>query len=246
MVPSLKMLPTSTPRSVRSGAPAVRAPVAVVGRDDVGDEIRLPVATDVGVEEVPSLLVGPGHEVGRAHHELVGDDLASFEPDRRGVARRRRRSWRSPRASSAAARPRRGGWRAWPRSVPCRPARRRRRGARRARRPRPAARRRGTRSSPSWPCPPRAAPPAPRSWRRAASRPGGPPAPARASPAPCARWPPAGSGRSHRRRKARGCPRRAGVRYMNSCAALPPIMPTSAPTAITGSPQRAKILKYAS
>ena len=36
-----------------------------------------------------------------------------------------------------------------------------------------------------------------------------------------------------------------GVRYMNSWAMLPPMMPTSAPTAMAGSPHRTKILKYA-
>src|SRR5215211_6749486 len=36
-----------------------------------------------------------------------------------------------------------------------------------------------------------------------------------------------------------------GVRYMNSWAMLPPMMPTSAPTAMAGIPHRAKILKYA-
>ena len=34
-----------------------------------------------------------------------------------------------------------------------------------------------------------------------------------------------------------------GVRYMNSCARLPPIIPTSDLTATTGRPQRLKILK---
>ena len=37
-----------------------------------------------------------------------------------------------------------------------------------------------------------------------------------------------------------------GVRYMNSCARLPPIIPTSEPTAMVGSAQRPKMRKYAS
>ena len=114
-VPSLKILPTSTPRTRRSGAAAVRAGRALVGGGDVGHEIRLVVARHIGVEQMVAGAVGPGHQVGRAGHQIVDHHRSAAHADRRGVAGHDARRGRVPRPGPGAGRRRPRRWPAWSR-----------------------------------------------------------------------------------------------------------------------------------
>src|SRR6266536_3717919 len=69
--------------------PAPHTGIAVTRCGDVRDDIGGEVPAVVRVQEVVTLLIGPGDEIWRGRYEIVGDNGGAADPDRRTVARHR-------------------------------------------------------------------------------------------------------------------------------------------------------------